>query len=114
LSLDTTALDVLHAALEAVALRLVLVYELLAPHAAPDHVIVASGGAISRSRAWTRCSPTRSAGRSPLGGQEASRGAALLALEGLGAIPTSARSAPLGRVFEPDCRRPVSGRVGAP
>jgi len=40
--------------MEAVALRLALVYELLAPHAAPDHVVVASGGAISHSRAWTQ------------------------------------------------------------
>ena len=108
LSLDTTALDVLHAALEAVALRLVLVYELLAPHAAPDHVIVASGGAISRSRAWTQMLADalgRAVHRSAE--QEAtSRGAALLALEGLGAIPdVGAVPAPLGEVFEPDPAR---------
>src|SRR5207245_215583 len=50
LSLDTTALDVVQAALEAVALRLALVYALLAPRAAADHLVVASGGAISHSR----------------------------------------------------------------
>src|SRR2546426_5317227 len=51
LSLDTGALEILRAALEAVALRLALVYRLLAPHAARAHLIVASGGAGTRSRA---------------------------------------------------------------
>jgi gluconokinase len=108
LSLDTTALDVAHAALEAVALRLALVYELLAPHAAPDHVIVASGGAIGHSRVWTQmladalgrpihCSSEREA---------TSRGAALLAFEALGARPDApAVRAPLGAVFTPDGAR---------
>ena len=50
LSLHTDPLDIVHAALESVALRLALVYALLAPHAAPQHVIVASGGGITRSR----------------------------------------------------------------
>jgi gluconokinase len=108
LSLDTTALDVVHAALEAVSLRLALVYELLAPHAAPDHLVVASGGAVSRSRVWTQmladalgravhCSPEQEA---------TSRGAALLALEALGTLPdvTVAR-APLGEVFTPAAAR---------
>src|SRR5262249_26241978 len=54
LSLDSTPLDVVRAALEGVALRLALVYQSLAPLAASDHVVVASGGAIARSPAWTR------------------------------------------------------------
>jgi gluconokinase len=105
LSLHTTALDVLHAALEAVALRLVLVYELLAPLAAPAHIVVASGGAVSRSRAWTQmladalgrpvhCSAEQEA---------TSRGAAQLALEALRVVPDlRAVRAPLGEVFTPD------------
>jgi gluconokinase len=105
LSLDTTALDVVHAALEAVALRLALVYALLAPHAAPDHVLVASGGAIHSSPAWTQmladalgravhASPEREA---------TSRGAALLTLEALGVLPDlSAVRGPLGAEFTPD------------
>jgi gluconokinase len=108
LSLDTTALDVAHAALEAVALRLALVYERLAPYAARDHVVVASGGAISHSHAWTQiladalgraihCSPEREA---------TSRGAALLAFEALGSLPdVTAVRAPLGKVFTPDAAR---------
>ncbi len=108
LSLDTTALDILHAALEAVALRLALVYELLAPLATPGHVVVASGGAISRSRHWRRmladalghtihCSPESEA---------TGRGAALLALEALGALPDAAVAAvPLGEAVAPDPAR---------
>jgi gluconokinase len=108
LSLDTTALDVAQAALEAVAMRLALVYELLAPHAARDHLVVASGGAITRSRAWTQmladalgraihCSPEREA---------TSRGAALLALEALGVRPdVPAAGGALGEVFTPDAAR---------
>jgi gluconokinase len=103
LRLDTTALDILRAALEAVALRLALVYENLVPLAAHEHAIVASGGAIAKSPAWTRMiadalghelrvSPDTEA---------TSRGAAVLALHALGRLPTLA--APLdGEAVEPD------------
>jgi gluconokinase len=99
---------VVHAALEAVALRLTLVYELLAPHAARDHIVVASGGAVSHSRVWTQmladalgrtihCSSEREA---------TSRGAALLALEALGALSdVGAVQAPLREAFTPDAAR---------
>jgi gluconokinase len=107
LSLDTNAVDVVHAMLEAVALRLALIYRRLLPHAAAEHVIVASGGAITRSRAWTRMiadaldhaivwSPEPEA---------TSRGAALLALDALGMrAPADRRLAP-GERFEPDPHR---------
>ena len=108
LSLDTTALDVVHAAMEAVALRLALVYALLAPYAAPDHLVVASGGAISRSRAWTQMLAD-ALGRPVHCSVEAeatSRGAALLALERLGALSgVAAARAPLGEVIVPDPAR---------
>src|SRR5262249_58663926 len=54
LSLATTSIDILRAALEAIALRLALVHELLGPLAAPTHEVVASGGALARSRAWSQ------------------------------------------------------------
>ncbi|HLG69283.1 MAG TPA: FGGY-family carbohydrate kinase, partial [Chloroflexota bacterium] len=47
----TTVLDVLRAALEAIAYRLAIVHEGLRPYA-PDAEVVASGGAILRSPAW--------------------------------------------------------------
>ena len=81
LSLATTPLDVARAALDGVALRLGAIYELLSPLAAEAHEVVASGGALVRSRAWAqmiadavgrplRLAPEREA---------SSRGAALLA-----------------------------------
>jgi gluconokinase len=87
LSLDTTALDIARAGLEAVALRLALVYALLAPLATPGHAIVASGGAL-RSRAWTQMIADALGQPLTLSSEEeaTSRGAALLALESLGRV----------------------------
>lgn len=105
LSLATTAVDLFCAALEAVALRLAAVYDLLAPYAAPGHAIVASGGAVARSPAWTQL--MADAFGHPvswsLEDEATSRGAALLALETVGALSDlAAVRLPLGRTFEPD------------
>src|SRR5262245_1232441 len=103
LTLDSTALDILHAGLEAVALRLALIYQSLAPLAAPEHVIVASGGAIARSPVWPRMIAD-ALGHSLLISRETeatSRGAAVLALHALGVRPSF--EAPLdGDVVAPD------------
>ncbi|KDO30962.1 hypothetical protein SPRG_04150 [Saprolegnia parasitica CBS 223.65] len=48
----TTAIDILRASLESVALRLAAIYALLAPQATSDAVIVASGTALTSSRLW--------------------------------------------------------------
>jgi gluconokinase len=108
LSLDSTAVDIVRAALEAVALRLALVYDLLAPHAAADHVIVASGGAVARSRAWTQMIAD-ACGRAVTWSrvtEATSRGAALLALQAVGAVrDLGAVPAPLGETFVPDAAR---------
>lgn len=104
LSLDTSALEITRALLEAVALRLALVYALLAPHAAPGHQVVASGGA-AQSRAWRRIVADAlgqpvALSREP---EATSRGAALLALEALGVLGDPAGSdAALGETLEPD------------
>ncbi len=105
LSLETRAVDVARAVLEAVALRLALIHALVAPHAVPDHAVVASGGALGRSRAWTQIiadalgRPVRWSRES----EATSRGAALLALEALGVLPElAAARQPLGETFEPD------------
>jgi gluconokinase len=108
LTLATTPADILRAALESVAVRLAMVYERLAPLAGPDHVIVASGGALARSRAWAPMLAD-ALGRPLLVLRETeatSRGVALLALEALGALPDLGRSAPLvGDAVLPDPRR---------
>jgi gluconokinase len=108
LSLSTTGLDILHAGMEAVTLRLMLIDKRLAPLATADHLLVASGGAVARSRAWTRMLADglgRPIHWSPES-EATSRGAALLALEALGVTPDlAAAAAPLGEVFTPDAAR---------
>ena len=108
LSLHTDALDIVHAALEAVALRLGRVYALLAPHATAEHVIVASGGGVTHSRAWSRMIAD-ALGHAIAWSHEpeaTSRGAALLALDALGARShRGSAPAPLGETFLPDAER---------
>ena len=114
LSLNTDAVDIVRASLEAVALRLALVYRLLRSHAAPEHAIVASGGAVTHSRAWTRILADV-LGHPVTWSHEpeaTSRGAALLAWQALGVVPDPAAvRAPLGEAFEPDPARHARYRV---
>jgi gluconokinase len=102
LSLATGPLDIATALLEAVALRLSLVYERLAPLATRDHLVIASGGALTRSAAWTRM--LADAFGRPLAlsdeAEASSRGAALRVLEGLGAPAPPPRG--LGAIVGPD------------
>ena len=114
LTLDTTALQIVQASLEAVALRLALVYELLAPAAERTHAIVASGGGLARSPAWRRMIADALGHElhwSP-DSQATSRGVALLALESLGVLPSLASvPRPLGEVIVPDPARHARYRV---
>jgi len=108
LGLDTTALHIVRAALEAVALRLALVYGLLRPHAAGEHLIVASGGALARSPAWAQIIADALGHPVMLAGDHemTSRGAALLALEALGRLPDlAALPIPPGETLHPDPAR---------
>ena len=108
LTLDASALTILRAMLEAVALRLARVYELLRPLAAPEHVVVGSGGALVASAAWAQIIAD-ALGRPLIVSREeeaTSRGAALLALDALGIRPfNEAASAPTGQTFVPDPAR---------
>lgn len=113
LHLDSTALEILRAGLEAVALRVALVYERLAPLAAPEHAVVASGGAVA-SRAWMQMMAD-ALGR-PLTlcpeAEATSRGAALLALSALGLLPDfSAVRQPPGERVEPVAARHAQYRA---
>jgi gluconokinase len=108
LTLDATPLQVVQAALEAVALRLALVYELLAPAAEPDHAIVASGGGLARSPAWRRMIAD-ALGR-PLrwspDSEATTRGVAVLALHALGMLERLEQARrPLGETIAPDPAR---------
>jgi gluconokinase len=108
LGLDTTALHILRAALEAVALRVALVYELLRPRARTGHEVVASGGMLAVSRAWAQTMADALGQPVTLSREEeaTSRGAAVLALEALGRLrDLGAAPAPLGETVRPDRAR---------
>jgi gluconokinase len=106
LSLGTTPLEILRAGLEAVAYRFALIAAQL-PQAG-DAMFVASGGAILSSPAWLQI-VADTLGRPVVASAEreaSSRGAALLALEALGVIPSVAvLPAPLGATYTPDAAR---------
>jgi gluconokinase len=108
LTLDSTPLHVVRAALEAVALRLALVYALLAPAAEPNHVIIASGGGLARSPAYRRIIADTLG--HPLhwspDSEATTRGVALLALQSLGALGRLEHvRRPLGEMIVPDPAR---------
>jgi gluconokinase len=105
LSLDTTAVEILAAVMEAVTLRAALVYDLLRPLAAREHLIVASGGALARSRSWRQRLADALGHPLALASEDeaSSRGAALLALEALGVLPDlGAAGPPPGETVRPD------------
>lgn len=100
----TTALEILRAALESVALRFRNIYEIMERQFGAPAEVIASGGALVHSPAWTQmmadalgrpvtlCSEPEATGR----------GAALVALERLGAIPSAgAAPARMGAVLQP-------------
>ena len=111
LSLATTAAGILRALMEALAYRLALVYERLAPLAAPGHAVIASGGTLAHSRSLA--SIVADALGVPIGllsvPEASARGAALLALEALGA-PAPPPLA-LGETLVPDPGRHEVYRV---
>jgi gluconokinase len=100
LSLTTSAVDILQAALESVALSFEKIFALMKEAlGAPDRV-VGSGGALQNSRVWTRMMADALDVPVTLGTEKeaSARGAALLALERLG---KAAAAAPSGEVFQP-------------
>lgn len=102
LSWSTSAEDLFRAGIESVALRLALVHSLVAGVAAPDHVVVATGGALLSSRGWTQIiadALQRPIALSPEP-QASARGAAILALRHLGA-PVDERRGPAEEIIEP-------------
>src|SRR5712692_105955 len=102
ISAGTEGIAVLRAFMEAVAYRLGMVYDRLAPLAADGHRVIASGGALHRSRAWASIvADVLGVPLTLCGDPEASsRGAALLALEALGAPPPP--PLPAGATIIPD------------
>ncbi len=89
LHLGTLPVEILRALMEAVAYRLALIHERLAPVAAPGHAVVASGGALLRSPVWTGIVADALGVPMTLSSETeaSSRGAAILALAALGRHP---------------------------
>ena len=105
LSLDTGAVEVTRALLEAVAFRLADIYDRLRPLAGADHVVVGSGGALGHSAVWAQIITDALGVPIALGtdAEASARGAALLALEALGQPAPPAPSP--ARVLLPDPAR---------
>ncbi|PYV26066.1 MAG: carbohydrate kinase, partial [Acidobacteria bacterium] len=104
LGAHTSPLEILRAGLESVALRFRNVYDIMTQGLGAPREVVASGGALRRSPAWTQMMAD-ALGRpviACLENEASSCGAALLALERLGVIG-HVRELParMGRAFEP-------------
>jgi gluconokinase len=104
--------------MEAVAYRFALIYEALAPFAAPSHEIVAGGGAILNSPAWLQIVADvldHDLLAPPHDEEVSARGAALTALVAIGALsnldaaPDSAAGAV---IYHPDDTRHARYRAG--
>jgi gluconokinase len=105
---DTDALDVLHASLEAVAYNVAGLFDTLRGIFPQAQQLFASGGALYASRTWTQI--VADALGQPLAlvaeKETTSRGAALVALERLGAIGSLEDAPPPEAVeFRPDAAR---------
>ena len=107
LSMSSTPLEILRAAMEAVALRFALIAEIIEEASPGEKEVIATGGGLLGSPTWTGIMAD-ALGRpvTTSGIQEASsRGTALLTLERLGELELEEASAPLGETFQPDPER---------
>ncbi len=116
MSLDTSALDVLQAGMEAVAYRFAVIQGLLDTVVGSARLTVATGGALLRSRAWTQIIADVLGRPVTLSAvpEASSRGAALLGLEALGKI-LDVREAPalLGEALHPRAERRAAHQEAA-
>jgi gluconokinase len=112
LSMSNTPVDILRAAMEAVALRFALIAEIIEVASPGEKEVVATGGGLLHSPTWTGIMADALGKTVTTSGvQEASsRGAALLALEKLGKLEIEEAEAPFGAAFEPDPERHATYR----
>jgi len=107
LSMSSKPVEILRAAMEAVAFRFAIIAEIIETASPGEKEVVASGGGLLHSPTWTRImADTLGRPITVSGVKEASsRGAALIALEALGGPEIEAVQAPIGETFEPDPER---------
>jgi gluconokinase len=104
LSAHTSSVEILRASLESVALRFREIYDLMTGSFGEPGELVASGGALLHSPAWSRMMADAMGRRiiTCLEPEASARGAALLVLERMGIIPDVRRvSARMGPAFDP-------------
>jgi len=104
---QTKSVEIVRAVLESIAYRFALIARAL-DDVAPNATIAASGNALRSSPVWLQIIADVLGRRLLLGGaaEASSRGAALLALEGVGKIATIEEDQfVLDQVFEPDMSR---------
>ena len=104
LSMSNKPIEILRAAMEAVAFRFALIAELLETASPGEKEVIASGGGLLHSPTWTGIMADVLGKPVTLSGvkEASSRGAALLALEALGGSEIEEAQAPLGETLEPD------------
>ncbi len=107
LSMSSTPVEILRAAMESVAYRFALIAEVLGRASPGEKEVVATGGGLLGSPTWTGIMADVLGRPVTVSAVEeaSSRGAALLALEGLGELEVEEAGAPLGETFEPDPER---------
>ena len=104
LSMSHTPIDILRAAMEAVAYRFALIAEILQKASPGDKQVVATGGGLLNSPTWTQIMADALGRPVTLSGVEeaSSRGATLLALEALGGPRIEEAQVPLEETYHPD------------
>jgi gluconokinase len=115
LTMHTRPIEILRAALEAIAYRFALIAGALDRVALEGAKTVASGGALRASPLWAQMLADVLGRPLTLSGvrESSSRGAALLALEATGKIKSIADAhAPLAQTYEPDRARHARYRAG--
>ena len=106
LSMSNKPIDILRAAMEAVALRFSLIAGILEEAFPGEKEVIATGGGLFNSPTWTRIMADALGKPVKLSSvkEASSRGAALLALEALGIQKIEDAGFPLGKTFEPDAK----------
>ena len=107
LAMSNTPVEILRAAMEAVAYRFALIAEMLEKASPGEKQVIATGGGLLNSPTWTRIMADALGRPVTLSGVEeaSARGATLLALEALGGPAIEEREVPLGETYEPDPER---------
>ena len=104
LSMSSKPVEILRAAMEAVAFRFAIIAEIIETASSGEKEVVASGGGLLNSPTWTRIMADTLGRPVTLSGvkEASSRGAALIALEALGGPEIETAEVPLGETFQPD------------